>query len=358
MQRLAGMMKGIQDSLADLRLSHDDSLKRIGELELRQPEKGEKGDPGERGMDGRDGKDGIDGKDAPEVTDDQIAKHVGDYLSKHPPERGEKGDPGEDGKSISLDDVRPMLSEAVDAAVKSIPVPRDGRDGKDADPVDTQAIINGVVRTLLDSEHLKTIVDMVAAGAVKSYIDENPIRDGVDGKDAPPVTDEQLAKHVSDYLSRNPPKQGEKGADGRGAAGAMIDRDGQLLLTMTDGTVERLGTVVGKDGLNGKDGADFSDVEFDYDGEREFTIKGRNGTITKRLPIPLDKGFWREGMRCEKGDIVTHQGHAYIALKETKLKPCRENGDDWRLFARGGRDGKDGKNGIDKVSPVKVGGDL
>lgn len=158
------------------------------------------------------------------------------------------------------------------------------------------------------------------------------------------------------YLSENPPERGEKGQDGAGIADLLIDRDGHLVATMTDGRMKNLGPVVGKDGKpgeNGKDGADFSDVEIDYDGERTVTIKGRGGEIVKRIPLPLDKGYWSEG-QYEKGDIVTHDGIAWIALQDTKATPTVANKQDWRIFARKGRDGRDGRNGIDKTGPVKL----
>ena len=70
----------------------------------------------------------------------------------------------------------------------------------------------------------------------------------------------------------------------------------------------------------------------------------------------MDAGYWREGMKCQKGDVVTHDGGAWIALKETKSKPCVETKEDWRLFARKGRDGRDGQNGRDlgPAPPVKL----
>lgn len=98
--------------------------------------RGEKGDPGERGMDGRSGIDGKDG--APGL-------------------RGEKGDagadgrdgaPGVDGKSVTIDDVTPLLeakfaSWALDVerrandlfqrTAAAMPVPQDGLSVEDFD---------------------------------------------------------------------------------------------------------------------------------------------------------------------------------------------------------------------------------
>lgn len=184
--------------------------------------------------------------------------------------------------------------------------------------------VSDVVAEIIGSKDLTPIVDLCAADAVEKYLKDHPAEKGEDGK------------------------QGEPGSDGVGLAGAMIDRHGELVITLTNGDQKALGPVVGKDG------ADFTDFDMDYDGERTITIKGRGGEIVKHLPIPMDKGYWREGMDCQKGDILTNGGNAWIALCDTKSKPCLENRDDWRLFARKGRDGKDGRNGIDKTKPVDI----
>ncbi|MFC5607755.1 collagen-like protein [Variovorax soli] len=83
--------------------------------------KGEKGDPGERG-------------------------ERGESVQGERGEKGDQGEPGRDGKSVSLDDVAPLLEsmhakwalewerraqDALSKALDSIPAPRDGRDGKD-----------------------------------------------------------------------------------------------------------------------------------------------------------------------------------------------------------------------------------
>lgn len=269
---------------------------------------------------------------------------------------GKDGEPGKDGTSVTIEDVAPLIDIAVRKAFEEMPKPKDGepgKDGHDAEPID----IADVVRELLASEECQTLAKLSAAEAVSEYIREHPIKNGEpgkDGEDGQSVTDEQVIKAVAAHLKENPPQKGEDGEDGVGIAGAIIDRDGCLILTTTKGITVNLGRVVGKDGEKGNDGADFSDCTIDYDGERTITIRGRGGDIVKRLPIPMDKGYWREGMACEKADIVTHAGNAWIALKDTSTKPCLENKADWRLFARKGRDGTDGRNGRDLGPPEPV----
>lgn len=256
-------------------------IKRIDELEAREPLKGEPGTS---------------------VTVDDVAPLIAAEVAK-----AVAAIPApKDGESVTVEDVAPLIAEQVKAAVEAIPKPKDGRDGKDAEPVEIT---------------LEDITDAVLR--------------------APEAIEAAVSKH----LTANPPPAG---ADGVGLAGAFIDRSGDLVITTTSGETKNLGRVVGRDG------ADFSGFDIDYDGERTITIKGRGGDITKRVPVPLDRGYWREGMVCEKADIVTEGGNAWIALRDTKAKPCLENKDDWRLFARKGRDGKDGRNGVDKTAPAKV----
>lgn len=205
----------------------------------------------------------------------------------------------------------------------------------EAPPVEID--VADVVKELLANDGIRHIVGMEVA----AYMAENPPPAGRDGKDG----------------ERGPQgEKGDPGQDGAGIADLLIDRDGNLVATFTDGRMKSLGVVVGKDGAPGRDGADFSDVSIDYDGERAITIKGRGGEIVKRVPVPLWRGYWSPGVVAEKGDILTHNGTAYIAIVDNpKCEPGVGKYDhEWKVFARKGRDGRDGRNGIDKTAPVKV----
>ena len=103
-----------------------------------------------------------------------------------------------------------------------------------------------------------------------------------------------------------------------------------------------------------RDGADLTALSIDYDGARTLTVKGVAGEVKHCLPIPMDKGYWSDGQFCERHDIVTHDGIAWIALRDTREAPSVAAKEDWRIFARKGRDGKDGRNGIDKTAPVDL----
>ncbi|WP_334158491.1 hypothetical protein [Achromobacter insolitus] len=215
------------------------------------------------------------------------------------------------GKSVTLEDVRPVL----DAAVQQI--------RKEAD--------EAIAEPLRSAEAARDSL-LKAVGELRQPEDGK----SVTLKDVQPLVDEAI-KAISDEAQRRVEqalKDLPEPKPGVGVAGAMIDRDGCLLLTLSNGEVKSLGVVVGSNG------ADFTETSFDYDGERTLTIHGKSGSITKHLPIPLDRGYYRDGMPIQKGDIVTHDGSAWIALKDTKERPGHDYKEDWRLLARKGRDGE------------------
>lgn len=213
-------------------------LKRIDELEAREPQRGADGAAGSNGKDGEPGKDGSPGKD------------------------GQKGDPGNDGK--------------------------DGAPGKDGSP----------------------------------------------GKD------------------------GEKGADGVGLAGAMIDRDGTLVITKSNGEAVKLGIVVGKDGNDGKDGLSVESLEREYDPQtHEVVERWSFGGRTKEMRYPAGGiragGYWREGTKAVAGEAWTQGGSLWIAKNDTTDKPDIKS-ENWFLAARAGRDGERGMSGKDGSPPAPI----
>ncbi|MET3899678.1 hypothetical protein ABIB57_003640 [Devosia sp. UYZn731] len=144
---------------------------------------------------------------------------------------------------------------------------------------------------------------------------------------------------------------------------AIIDRDGALVLTHSDGSTKSLGVVVGKDGVDatGKDGLGFDDLTVEHDGERTMTLRFAKGDTVKEFPITMpvviDRGVWVEAKAegYAKGDGVTWAGSFWISQKDDNAdKP--DGGDGWRLSVKRGRDGKPGKDGeLKAVHPVKVG---
>jgi len=147
--------------------------------------------------------------------------------------------------------------------------------------------------------------------------------------------------------------------DGVGLAGAVIDRAGSLVVTLTDGSTHSLGCVVGRDVTgeevaqfvarevakipapkDGADGLGFDDLDVTYDGARTFTLRFLRGDKVKEfsfaLPVQIDRGVWKDG-EWQAGDAVTWAGSSWIAQCVTTAKPGTN--DDWRLAVKRGRDG-------------------
>lgn len=219
-----------------------------------------------------------------------------------------------------------------------------GEDGKDA-PVISAA---DMVAELVKSEALAPLIDLMVADAVAKHFEANPVRDGRDGERGPQGEKGEAGERGAD------------GKDGTGLADALIDRDGALVLTMTDGRAKTLGVVVGRDGAdgkNGRDGIDFDKCVGHFDAERGYvlTLSAGDTSVEHVLPYMRHGGFWSEGKGAKAGESWTHDGALWIAKRDNGSKPCLENREDWILAARKGRDGKDGRNGIDRTAPVKVG---
>lgn len=206
-----------------------------------------------------------------------------------------------DGASVTLEDVRPLILEAVGEAVSALPAAKDGVDGKSVSVEDVAPLI----------------ADLVSKAVAEIPVPKDG-RDGIDGK------------------------------DGVGLASALIDNQGQLVVTMTDGTVKQLGRVNGQDGAPGCDGLGFDDLSVEHDGERGVTFRFARGDVVKEfshtLPAIIDRGVYKEGQAYARGDAVTWGGNLWIAQRDTDAKPA-DNNADWRLAVRKGRDGLKGDPG-------------
>lgn len=170
--------------------------------------------------------------------------------------------------------------------------------------------------------------------------------------------------HVTEAVSQIEPIKGEKGEpgqdgrDGIGLAGALIDRNGELVVTLANGEAKSLGQVVGRDGVNGtngKDGAGLVDLVRSYDADAHEIVE-KWGEKELRYPAGGIRpgGYWREGTKAVAAQVWNHAGVAWIAKRDTSSKPMRES-DDWEIFANKGRDGQDGKV-VRAPGPVKLGG--
>lgn len=201
------------------------------------------------------------------------------------------------------------------------------------------------IADLLGADELKTMVDLQVTESVAEFFEANPVEHG---KDADPAVIAQMVKTAVDAI---PPAK--DGADGVGLAGALIDREGELIVTTTKGEAIKLGRVVGEDG---KDGLAVEEFSGSYDAERGFVLSAiaRGQTKEFAIPTPRHLGFYTEGMKCFQGASVTHDGSLWIAKRDTTAKPCRENDQDWILAARKGRDAVSVKSAPRERGPIRL----
>lgn len=417
-QELDDVVEGIAEALRD----HVDRtiapvLMRLSALEARpvlhgrdglpgvpgpHGEKGLQGDPGPIGPAGRDGKD-ADMADV-QALKDQIKQLQDGYddlvnssvtriaLQSVVDERVAKSLDGftiPKGQPASVDDLAPIVAAEVTKAIAALPVPKDGRDGKDGTSVtldDVAPLIRQELSALPQPKDGSSVtvedVRPLIAQEVKAAVATLPVP--VDGKDGRSVTAEDvlpiIAAEVTKAVAALPiPK------DGTGVAGAVIDRDGCLVLTLSDGTARNLGAVVGKDadvdglrafivneiakwpvpkdgangrdGIDGKDGADgergadglgFEDLNCEVRDDGVYGVFQR-GDLRKevRFPVPMYRGIWKEGDTYQPGDTVTWAGSAWIAKAQTVAKPGINTPESraWQLCVKKGTDGKSGPPG-------------
>lgn len=158
---------------------------------------------------------------------------------------------------------------------------------------------------------------------------------------------EQVDAATRPLLERIASLEARAPKDGVGVAGAVIDRAGNLVLTLSDGSVRDLGPVVGKDAdpaQPGKDGLGFEDMTEELaDDGRTIVRRYARGDQVKEfrhsLAVVLDRGVYKAGGIYEAGDGVTWAGSFWIAQEKTTEKP--DSGQGWRLAVKRGRDGKD-----------------
>ena len=235
------------------------------------------------------------------------------------------------GKDFDLDAVLPVIEEKVAAAVATIPVPENGRDGRDGEAgkdFDLDAV-------------LPVIEEKVAAAVATIPVPENG-RDGRDGEAGKDAIEIDILEQV-DVARRY-----QRGTYAKYKGGVI--RSFRITDPIDDGGIEKAGWTVIWVGID--------DVLFDQnDNCRSFGIGAQlsNGNVSMRtfaLPVVIYRGVFKEGMTYAKGDSVTWGGSTWIADRETKDKPdLVDTG--WILTAKKGQPGKQGEPGKDGKDGLK-----
>ncbi len=207
------------------------------------------------------------------------------------------------------------LVKRVEAIEARVPEKGDkGDPGNDADPIDAA----DVARACAALPEIRTVIDLCVAEAVQEYMRANPPARG---------------------------EKGEKGDSGVGLTGMLINRNGSLVATMSDGRVHDLGCVQGKDALA------VDDLAATFDVERGIVLTlgagERKKELAVKVPVLRHIGFWQSGMVADAGNTTTHNGSLWIATRATRQEPGYQS-TDWTLAARKGADGQH--------APVKIDG--
>jgi hypothetical protein len=258
-------------------------------------------------------------------------------------------------------ELAPLLTrlQALEKQLESLPEQIDLSADLEVLKATVEGIVIPEIPQLPDLPDIPAMVDE----AVKSAVASMPApQDGksVSLEDVAPLIASEVEKRVGGLPAAKDGKDGINGKDGVGLAGALIDRAGELVVTLTNGDTKNLGPVIGKDGEGtpGLDGFGFDDLDVTYDGEKTITLKFSRGEVVKQfpivMPVVIDRGVFKDGNGYKAGDAVTWAGSIWIAQKDTKAKP--DSSDEWRLSVKRGRDGKDAVvKDVAPHHPVRVG---
>ncbi|MDH1962636.1 phage gp6-like head-tail connector protein [Klebsiella quasipneumoniae] len=251
--------------------------------------------------------------------------------------------PAQDGKSVTPEDVRPLLQELVTAAVGEIPVPRDG---KDYDPAVLKQAVDDAVAALPPAQDGKSVtpedVRPLLQELVTAAVGEIPVPR--DGKDYDPAV---LKQAVDDAVAALPPAQ-----DGRDALQLEIQPfiDEGKSYTRGSYATHNGGLWRAYEKTHGMRGWEcivdgVSDVDISMNGQRNFivTVNRASGASEKKsfdIPTMVYRGVFKSGYEYLPGDTVTWGGSLWHCDEQTQDKPGETGSKGWTLAAKRGRDGR------------------
>lgn len=291
-----------------------------------------------------------DGKDADPVdmaaVDSLVADCVAKAVSQIPP--------AEPGKSVTIDEVLPLLKQLVaEIPPPEFEPPKDGKSVtlEDVAPMIEKAVsdASAVLPKLVADSVQKAVAEIPPAEPGKSVdIGEvaELVRRAVDALPPPEPGKSVSAEEVDAIVSARVAKVLES----EQAKWALdFERRAQDVLARA---IDRIPTP--KDGV---DGLGFDDMEVSSTEDGTVTLRFVRGEQVREhalsFPVFADRGVFKDGEQYKAGHGVTFGGSFWIAKKDDpEGKPGV--GEGWRLAVKKGRDGKDGRDGIDKTAPVKL----
>lgn len=236
---------------------------------------------------------------------------------------------GEDGKSVTAEDVAPLIADEVAKAVKAIPAPKDG-----------------------ESVTVDQLSPVIAEQVSKAVEQLPKPKDGqsIPATEVQRMVDEAVAKAVQAIPA---PKAGEAGRD---ALQLELQPCIDLEKAYPRGTYARHAGGLWRafeatKGMHGwecvVDG--IADLRIEQDG-RQFTLVAKTSSgaeVSKSVKVAalVDRGVFKMDEPYEAGDGVTWGGSFFIAQKDAPGgRPGEPGCDGWRLAVKRGRDGTKGVN--------------
>lgn len=242
-------------------------------------------------------------------------------------------------------DFAPMVAAAVQEAVKAIPVPKDG-----------ESVTLDQVKPLLKEwqDQSSALITSIMEDGLQAA--EQAIKEMPKPKDGKSISIEDVAHLVASEVEKAVAKI-PVAKDGIGLAGAMIDREGSLLITTSNGEVKNLGRVEGKDG---EDGLGLDSFEMEYFPEsHEIELKATCGNRVKSVKFYAggirSGGYWREGKSAKAGEAWAYGGNLWIATRDGTTEEPKAGAKDWYLAARKGKDAETVVRHVRPDQPIKLG---
>ncbi|MBA6066356.1 phage portal protein [Pseudomonas mosselii] len=294
------------------------------------------------------------------LVDKALAAFRGD-LGKDLDERdaGLRNELAEAVKGIPLPDVEVIAAQAA----KLVPTPENG---KDADPeVMRQAVADEVAKLPAPKDGRSVTVEDVAPmirGAVQEAVAALP-----PAEPGPSVTAEELRLLIAEELAKamaglELPKDGEPGRD---ALQLEILPEIDLEKSYVRGTFAKHSGGLWRafertHGLKGWECIveGLAGVEVEQSGERGLDValtlsSGAQVRKALQLPVMIYRGVFSPGDYVP-GDTVTWGGSLWHCDEPTADKPGEVGSNGWTLAAKRGRDGKNGTNGKDLTKGVSA----
>lgn len=303
--------------------------------------KGDRGEPGPKGEQGDKGDPGEQGEPGPKGEQGERGEK-GDTGPKG--DKGDQGDPGErgpagkdcdpefvkqlvaqaveafprpqDGKSITIEDVTPLLVQLVDKAVALIPRPKDG-----------------------ESVPIEAVRGMIDDAVAKAMAGVRMPKDGEPGRDA---------AHIEILPAIDEAKTYPRGTFARHEGG---------LWRSFEATTGMKGWECIADAI--------ADVSLEQVGERTVAIEvrlasGKSSRKEVTFPVTIHRGIWKDGETYARGDATTRDGSTWILMADQQKGKPGDDGSGWVLSTKRGRDGKDGQRGEkgERGAPGRPGKDL